>query len=598
MIEYAAPLEDMLFLLRELMAAQLLLEPSPLRQLEWDTLTQILEQAGTFAAEVLSPLNKIGDREGCRLEQGGVRTPSGWREAYQRFTADGWNTVGCPSHLGGQGLPTVIAALVEEMWHAANPAFALCPMLTRSVIDALDTAASQAIKDRYIRELVGGRWTATMTMTEPQAGSDLAAVKTLAIPRADGSYGLTGQKIFITYGEHDLTKNILHLVLARTPTAPAGVKGLSLFVVPRLIQTADGGEAMSNHVRCLSIEHKLGIHGSPTCVLQFGGDRGGAATGWLVGEENRGLEYMFVTMNAARLSIGIQGLGIAERAYQQALRYAKERKQGTDSPDGQSVPIIHHADVRRMVLTMKSLTEAMRALVCAVAEAVDRSHCHPEEPVRQRADAFVSLMTPVIKGWFTECAVEIASLNIQVHGGMGYIEESGAPQLLRDARITPIYEGTTGIQANDLVNRKIVRDRGQTAAELIATMRQECAQLSCSASDSLRAFGQWLVEAIDQLAQAVSQVIANGRAEPGRALATAQPLLLLFGVVTGGWQLARSAMAAERRLNADQVSRRFGEAKILTACFYGDYILPRAAALKHTVVRGGQATEMFAADRL
>jgi alkylation response protein AidB-like acyl-CoA dehydrogenase len=580
MSEYAAPLRDMQFLLRELVDFSQLRGLS--ESLEGDLLAEVLEHAGTFSSEVLSPLNRIGDREGCRIANGSVVTPSGWRQAYGRFTADGWNGLSCPQRMGGQGYPAVVGAFAEEMWHGANAAFALCPMLTHSSIEGLELAGSPALKERFLPHLVSGDWSGTMALTEPQAGSDLAAIKTLAVPQPDGSYRISGQKIFITYGEHDLTNNIVHMVLARTPDAPPGVKGLSMFVVPKVLSATPGAAGRRNEVQCLSLEHKLGIHGSPTCVLEFGAGASVGATGWLVGDENRGLDYMFGIMNPARLSVGVQGLGIAERAYQQALSHARERRQGADTTGRASVPIIRHPDVRRMLFTMKAMTEAMRAVICVVAEAMDNARIHPQLDERERAQSFVSLMIPIIKGWCAESAVELASMNIQVHGGTGYIEESGAPQLLRDARIAPIYEGTTGIQANDLLNRKLLRDDGEAAMALVAQMVEVRRQLSYSRIETLRQLGRSLERAIGDLAETVQYVLAADR-DRAHALAGAQPLLLLFGVVAGGWQLARSALAAER-LQESGAERDFYEAKILTARFYGNHILPRAAALRCAAV--------------
>jgi alkylation response protein AidB-like acyl-CoA dehydrogenase len=596
MNEYAAPLKDMQFILRELIDVPRLLQLPGFEAIEADVLQSVLEQAAAFASEVLSPLNRVGDRSGSQLRDGKVQTPKGWREAYARFAEDGWNGVACPSSIGGHGLPAVVAASTEEMWQGANAAFALCPMLTRSAIEAVEIAASDALKRRYLPNLVSGRWSGTMNLTEPQAGSDLAAIKTRATRQTDGSYRINGQKIFITYGEHDLTENIIHMVLARTPDAPAGVKGISLFLVPKVLLKEDGTLGSANDLRCLSIEHKLGIHASPTCVMQYGTEAAGAdasrgAVGWLVGEENRGLEYMFIMMNMARFSVGMQGLGIAERAYQQALGYARERRQG-------GVTIIRHPDVRRMLLTMKSTIEAMRALACVVAEAADHARVNPDAGARQRAQSFMSLLIPVVKGWFTESAVTLTSLGVQVHGGMGFIEETGAAQYLRDARITPIYEGTTGIQANDLVGRKILRDGGQVAFELIATMSQVKVELSRSHNAHLGALARSLERAIQSLDQAVRCVVERGREHISIAQAGAEPLLQLVGIVGGGWQLGRGALAAERHLQQRQGDLQFYEARIMTARFYGDSVLSRASGLAHAVVHGADSILGLADEQL
>jgi alkylation response protein AidB-like acyl-CoA dehydrogenase len=587
MSEYAAPLNDMQFILRELIDVPRLLKLPGFESVEADVMQSVLEQAGAFSAEVLSPLNRIGDRSGSQWRDGKVHTPQGWREAYTRFAQDGWNGIACPTSIGGHGLPAVIAAHAEEMWQGANAAFALCPMLTRSAIEAVEIAASDELKQRYLPNLVSGRWTGTMNLTEPQAGSDLAAVKTRAAPQPDGSYRINGQKIFITYGDHDLTENIIHMVLARTPNAPAGVKGISLFLVPKVLLKQDGALGAANDLRCLSIEHKLGIHASPTCVMQYGSDDADGASargaiGWLVGEENRGLEYMFIMMNLARFSVGVQGLGLAERAYQQALGYARERRQG-------GTTIVQYPDVRRMLLTMKSTIEAMRALASVVAEATDHARANPDAGTRQHAQRFMSLLIPVVKGWSTESAVALTSLGVQVHGGMGFIEETGAAQYLRDARITPIYEGTTGIQANDLVGRKILRDGGQAAFELLATMSQLRVEVSRSHNAHLIALSRSLERGIQALDQAVRFVVERGREHVRIAQAGAAPLLNLFGIVAGGWQLTRGALAAERRLQQRQGDLQFCEARILTARFYGDSVLSQASGLAHAVIHGADS---------
>lgn len=604
MTEYSAPLKDMQFVLRELIDLPGLLSLPGFESIDSDVLDSVLQEAAAFASDVLSPLNRVGDRSGSRYADGKVVTPDGWKHAYTRFAEDGWNSIACPSRIGGHGLPTVIAACAEEMWHGANAAFALCPMLTRTAIEALDLAGGDALKQRYLANLVAGRWTGTMNLTEPQAGSDLAAVKCRATPHADGTYRLDGQKIFITYGEHDLTENIIHMVLARTPDAPAGVKGISLFLVPKFLVNADGSLAGANALRCLSIEHKLGIHASPTCVIQYGGDSASAdsstgAVGWLIGEENRGLEYMFIMMNMARFSVGVQGVGLAERSYQRALAFARERRQGAEAgtTKGPSVPIIRHPDVRRMLLTMKSTIEAMRALAAVVAEATDHARFNPDPGTRQRAGRFMSLMIPVVKGWSTESAIDLSSLGIQIHGGMGFIEETGAAQHLRDARITSIYEGTTTIQANDLVGRKILRDGGQAAFELIAVMSALRVDMARSHTPHLVNFSKSLERGIEALDQAVHFVVERGRGDLKAVLAAAVPLLNLFGVVAGGWQLARGALAAERHLLAREGDLQFHEARILSARFYGDSILSRASGLANAVVHGADSILELAEDQ-
>jgi alkylation response protein AidB-like acyl-CoA dehydrogenase len=587
MHEYQAPLADMKFVLRELVDLKLLAELPGFGDLTMDVAEAVLEEAAKFASGVLSPLNRSGDLQGARWQEGRVLTADGWKKAYSQFVADGWSALACPAEFGGQNLPRALSALIEEMWNSANMAFALCPMLTRGTVDAIELRGSPALKRTYLPKLVAGEWTGTMVLTEPQAGSDLSAVRTRAVPAGDGRYRLQGQKIFITYGDHDLTGNIIHLVLARIAGAPEGVRGISLFVVPKYLVNDDGSAGARNDVHCVSIEHKLGIHASPTCVLAFG--QNGGAMGELVGEENRGLEYMFIMMNAARYSVGVEGVGIAERAYQAALAYARERIQGTEAGvrGGDRVAIIRHPDVRRMLLLMKSQTEAMRALAAADPVSLDAARLHPTAAVRELNQAVADLMIPVIKGWCTENAVDIASLGIQVHGGVGFIEETGAAQYLRDARITPIYEGTTGIQANDLVGRKLARDKGLAAQAVITQMRALARDLG--AESHLSPLAAVFSAAVDALERAVGYVVANYGTDIRAVSVGAVPTLKLFGIVAGGWQLLRSALIARQRLAAppaDGADSGFYEAKILTARFYADHVLPQAPALAHAIVHG------------
>ncbi|MFJ3050394.1 acyl-CoA dehydrogenase [Pseudomonas nitroreducens] len=588
MSDYLAPLRDMQFVLRELQLIDSLNQLPDQEEMSGELVDAILNEAARFAQGVLAPLNVSGDRQGARWNDGTVHTADGWRDAYGKFASNGWNALSCPPDFGGQGAPRLVSALVEEMWNAANVAFGLCPMLTRGAIEAIELRGSDELKQTWLPRLVSGEWTGTMNLTEPQAGSDLAAVRTRAEPQGDGTYKLFGQKIFITYGEHDLTDNIVHLVLARVPSAPEGVKGISLFVVPKVLLDADGGLGERNDVHCVSIEHKLGIHGSPTAVLAFG-DQGGAR-GWLVGEENRGLEYMFIMMNAARFSVGIEGIGLAERAYQRAAAYARQRIQGTEIgvPGREKVAIIRHPDVRRMLMSMRSRVEAMRALACEVALATDLAHGHPNDTVRQEQQAFVELMIPVIKGWCTENAVDIASLGVQVHGGMGFIEETGAAQHLRDARITSIYEGTTGIQALDLIGRKIARDKGAAAFALIARLRE--AQLALPDDDpQLASIRHRLFLAINALDDAVNHVVRHYDDQVRQVALGSVPLLELFGIVTGGWQLARSARIARGCLASNSGDAAFYRAKLRTAQFYAGHFLTRAPGLAQTIVEGGDA---------
>jgi 3-(methylthio)propanoyl-CoA dehydrogenase len=590
MNDYQAPLADMRFVLRELLDLEQLAQLPGFGEVTADVADAVLDEAAKFAGSVLSPLNRSGDLEGVRWQDGEVLTATGWKQAYGRFAADGWNALSCPEEFGGQNLPRVLSSLIEEMWNGANIAFALCPMLTRGAIDAIELRGSQAQRARYLPKMISGEWTGSMNLTEPQAGSDLSAVRTRAMPTDDGRYLLTGQKIFITYGEHDLTQNIVHMVLGRKADAPEGVRGISLFLVPKFLINDDGSLGARNDVHCLSVEHKLGIHASPTCVLAFG--QNGGAVAELIGEENRGLEYMFIMMNAARYSVGIEGVGLAERAYQAALAYARERVQGTEAGvrGGARVPIVRHPDVRRMLLLMKSQTEAMRALAAVVAVALDSARLHPSAEARQRHQAFVDLMIPILKGWCTENSVEIASLGIQVHGGVGFVEETGAAQFMRDARITPIYEGTTGIQANDLIGRKLARDGGLAAQTVIAEMKALAAQLAAvpTLADSAASFSA----AIDALQRAVRYVVESYNTDIHGVSVGAVPMLKLFGIVAGGWQLLRSALISQQRLAAPRdngADVAFYEAKILTSRFYADHVLSQAAGLAHSIVHGSSS---------
>ena len=593
MNEYHAPLADMKFVLRELVDRELLAQLPDFSEMTMDVAESVLEEAAKFASGVLSPLNQIGDVQGARWQDGRVLTADGWKQAYARFVADGWGALSCPAQFGGQNLPRVLSALVEEMWNGANVAFALCPMLTRGTVDAIELRGAQRLKETYLAKLVSGEWTGTMNLTEPQAGSDLSAVRTRAVPDGSGRYRIEGQKIFITYGDHDLTDNVVHLVLGRVAGAPEGVRGISLFVVPKFLVKDDGSTGARNDVQCVSIEHKLGIRGSPTCVLAYG--QNGGALGELVGEENRGLEYMFIMMNAARFSVGVEGVGLAERAYQTALQYARERVQGTDSGSrgGPRVTIVHHPDVRRMLLLMKSQTEAMRALSTVVAVSLDAARLHPRAEERERHQAFADLMIPVVKGWCTENSVDIASLGIQVHGGVGFVEETGAAQYLRDARITPIYEGTTGIQANDLIGRKLARDGGRAARAVIADMRSAAAAAAGTAAPAaapnLAEIAAALAGGVDALERAVRYAVETYGQDIRSVSVGAVPLLKLFGIVSGGWQLLRSASIAQQRLAAPGgagADSGFHRAKIATARFYADHVLSQAAGLAHSIVHG------------
>jgi acyl-CoA dehydrogenase len=599
MSNYRAPLADMTFVMNELAGLSQVAALPGFEDATPDTVAAILEEASRFASDVLDPLNASGDREGAKLlADGSVKTPEGFKAAYLRFVENGWNGLNKPVEYGGQNLPQLVAAAVEEMWHASNMAFDLCPLLTQGAIDAIELCGSPELKARYLPNMVAGKWTGTMNLTEPQAGSDLAAVRTRAVPQADGTYRLYGQKIFITYGEHDYTENIVHLVLARTPDAPEGVKGISLFLVPKFLVNDDGSLGARNDVQCVSLEHKLGIHASPTAVLAYG-DHGGA-TGFLVGEENRGLEYMFVMMNQARFSVGMEGVGLSERAYQRAVAYARERVQGRPVGLDQAAktgPIIEHPDIRRMLMSMRAYTEAMRALGYVTAAAIDHARHAPDAAARRERQAFVDLMIPIVKGWCTETAQDVTSLGVQVHGGMGFIEETGAAQYYRDVRIITIYEGTTGIQANDLVGRKTARDGGETANHVAAEMDKVAARLASHADPALNAIGVRLAAATAALQNAIGWILSSYAAKPRAALAGSVPYLMLWGVVAGGWQMARAASVAVDRLASGDGDPSFLRAKVATARYYAESLLPLADAYAQAVVTGSASVLALHADQ-
>ena len=587
--EYVAPLKDMQFVLKHVVGLDQVNQLPGWEDVTEDVVEAILEEAGKLASEVLSPLNFTGDRAGAKWKDGVVTTPPGFKEAYWQYVNAGWGNILSPTKYGGQGLPHLLATPIEEMWGAANLAFKLCPMLTQGAIEAISHVGPERLRDMFLPNMVSGKWTGTMNLTEPQAGSDLSLVRTKATPLPDGTYMLKGQKIFITYGEHDYTENIVHLVLARIDGAPEGVKGISLFAVPKFHVNADGSLGARNDVKCVSIEHKLGIHASPTAVMAYG--EGGGAKGYLVGEAHRGLEYMFIMMNAARLSVGLEGVAVAERAYQRALAWSRERMQGKPAgvKGAKTSPIIQHPDVKRMLLTMKSTTEAMRALAYWTSATLDRARVHPDENERRRAQALVDLLIPVVKGWSTEMGIEVASLGIQVHGGMGFIEETGAAQHLRDARITTIYEGTTGIQANDLVGRKMGREEGRTALALATEIEKSVAQLRASPHASLKSIGESLGAAAARLKETVQWVAKTYPTNPAAVAAGSFYVLKMMGVVLGGWMLAQSAEIASRRLAAGEGEPEFLKAKILTARFFADHVLPQAGALASAVTGGADS---------
>ncbi|MEO5701655.1 MAG: acyl-CoA dehydrogenase [Casimicrobiaceae bacterium] len=600
MSTYHAPLKEMEFVLAELAGLEEVAALPGFGEATPDVASAILEEAAKFATNVLDPLNVSGDREGARrLDDGSVVTPAGFKEAYRKYCENGWNGLTKNPEFGGQGLPQLVATAVEEMWHAANLAFDLCPLLTQGAIEAIELRGSDVLKARYLPSMVAGTWTGTMNLTEPQAGSDLAAVGTRAEPQGDGTYKLRGQKIFITFGEHDFTENIVHLVLARTPDAPPGVKGISLFVVPKFLVNDDGSLGARNDVHCVSLEHKLGIHASPTAVMAYG--EHGGAIGWLVGEENRGLEYMFIMMNLARFSVGMEGVGIAERAYQRAVSFARERVQGRPvgmaGDAARGAPIIEHPDIRRMLMTMRAQTEAMRAVAYVTAAAMDHARRNPDAAVRKEKQGFVDFMIPIVKGWSTETGQEVASLGIQVHGGMGFIEETGAAQHYRDARITTIYEGTTGIQANDFIGRKTARDGGAIARGLLAAMRTLATELTGSGESGLQEIGRQLDAAVAAGDEALAWLVPAYADEARSAHAAAVTYLKLWGVLTGGWQLARAAHVAARLLDVGEGDAAFLRAKIVTAQFYAANILPEAQALSRAVTDGAQHALALTAEQ-
>jgi len=588
MSTYAAPIRDMKFVINELVGLDEITALPGCEEVTVDLVDAVLEEAGKFAAGVLDPLNTAGDRNGARFDNNAVTTSPGFREAFRQFSEGGWTGLNCDPRFGGQGLPHIISAQTSEMWNSANMSFCLCPMLTAGVVAALMRHGSDQQKTLYLPNLVSGKWTGTMNLTEPQAGSDLAAVRTRAVPEGD-HYRLHGTKIFITWGEHDMAENIVHMVLARTPDAPEGVKGISLFLVPKFLVKGDGSLGKRNDVKCVSIEHKLGIHGSPTCVMAYGDADG--AIGYLVGEENRGLEFMFTMMNFARLEVGIEGVAIAERAYQHALDYARTRVQGREIgvKGGDRVTIIRHPDVRRMLMSMKAQTEAMRAIATLAAAYLDKALQHPDRAERVRNQALFDLITPVVKGWCTERCIEIASIGVQVHGGMGFVEETGAAQYLRDARITTIYEGTTGIQANDLIGRKIAYEKGATIKLIIAEMRALDGELAKVTHPGIAVIRHSLSEAVAALTEATDWLLATFPHNIKAAAAGAVPFLMLFGVVTGGWQMARAALIAKRRLDEGADDYDFYRAKIGTARYYAEHILPLAQPSKHEIVNGSSS---------
>jgi alkylation response protein AidB-like acyl-CoA dehydrogenase len=581
---YQAPVDDILHALKTAADLDDLIAHGLLDGLDEDTIRAVIDEAGKFGAEVLDPLSAPGDRAGSKLIDGKVVTPPGWSQAYQQFAAGGWGALAAPEEWGGQNLPQVVATAAGEVWNASNLAFGLCPLLTFGAIDAVEAQGSEELKRTYLPKMVSGAWTGTMNLTEPHAGSDLSQLKTRAVKQADGTYRLTGTKIFITYGDHEMTENIIHLVLARLPDAPPGTRGISLFLVPKYLVTKDGALGARNDVVCAGLEHKLGIHASPTCVMKYG-EQGAGAIGYLVGEENRGLNVMFIMMNAARLAVGVQGVAVAERATQLAIAYAKERRQGRSARStGEAMaPIIEHADVRRSLMTMKALTQAARAICLVTAKETDVARRAKSEAERAAAQARVALLTPVAKAFATDIGCEVASIGVQVHGGMGFIEETGAAQIYRDARILPIYEGTNGIQAIDLVMRKLPLEGGKVVQAYLAELKQTVDAVRAANHREFGRMGERLDEAVSALAEASRWIGKVLSANPDAALAGASPYLRLFGLTAGGVYLAKGALAGVRTGAANAQA-------VAVARFFAETLATAAPGLKETVLAGAEAT--------
>jgi 3-(methylthio)propanoyl-CoA dehydrogenase len=584
---YRAPVRDMLFCMKELADLEAVARMPGLEESGLDTAAAVLEEAAKFNEDVVAPLNWEGDKNPSSFKDGKVTTTPGFKAAFTQFAEGGWQGLQHPAEFGGQGLPKTIGAACIEMLNSANMSFALCPLLTDGAIEALLTAGTPEQQQHYIPKMVDGSWTGTMNLTEPQAGSDLALVRTRAEPQPDGSYKLFGTKIYITYGEHDMADNIVHMVLARVAGAPEGVKGISLFICPKVLP-----DGKRNDVQCVSIEHKLGIKASPTAVLQYG-DHGGAIA-HLVGQENRGLEYMFIMMNAARYAVGVQGIAIAERAYQKAVSYARDRVQSrpVDGSMNKSAPIIHHPDIKRMLMTMRAYTEGCRALAIVAASAYDAAHHHADAEVRKHSRAFYEFMVPLVKGFSTEMSLDVASLGVQVHGGMGFIEETGAAQYLRDAKILTIYEGTTAIQANDLVGRKTARDGGQVAKAIAGQIEKTEAALGKRGSASSKAMHKHLVAAREAFVEVVEFVAGQTKVSPNAVFAGSVPYLMLAGNLMAGWQMARALIVAED----SKEEAAFMAAKVATARFYAEHILSKAPGIRDSIVEGHAAINDMALE--
>ena len=595
-MSYKAPVKDMLFAIEHLARIDQVAQIPGFEDAGLDTAQAVLEECARFNEEVVAPLNVPGDLQPSSWRDGVVTTTPGFKEAFKQYVEGGWQGLQHPADAGGQGLPKTIGAACVEMLNSANMSFALCPLLTDGAIEALLTAGSDALKNTYLEKLVSGEWTGTMNLTEPQAGSDLSLVRTRADKEADGTYKIFGTKIFITYGEHDMVDNIVHLVLARVAGAPEGVKGISLFVVPKFMVHADGSLGDRNDVHCVSIEHKLGIKASPTAVLQYG-DNGGAI-GYLVGEENRGLEYMFIMMNAARYAVGVEGVAIAERAYQHAVAYAKDRVQSrpVDGSVAGSAAIIHHPDIRRMLMTMRAYTEACRAMALTGAASFDAAHNHPDAEVRKVNQAFYEFLVPLIKGYSTEMSQEVTSLGVQVHGGMGFIEETGAAQYYRDSKILTIYEGTTAIQANDLVGRKTARDGGQVAKGIASQIEATEKALIASGTVGAQSLAINLEKSRKAFLDVVDFVVTQSKTAPNDVFAGSVPYLMLAGNLVAGWQMGRAMLVAQEQLTAGTGDKAFLQAKVTTARFYGEHILVKTSALREEILHGGASVMALPLD--
>ncbi len=585
-MSYEAPLKEMKFVLNELVDMNEVAQLPGCEDATPDLVDAILTEANKVAVDVLAPLRHSGDIEGSHLKDGKVVTPNGFAEAYKLFSESGWMSINQPAEFGGQGLPYLVDCAVSEMWHSANMAFTLCPLLTNGAVEAIYAHGTDALKQIYLENMVSGKWTGTMNLTEPQAGTDLSAIRAKATPEGD-HYIIQGQKIFITWGDHEMAENIVHLVLARLPDAPAGVKGISLFLVPKYLVNEDGSLGERNDAHAISLEHKMGIHASPTCVMSFGGngkDKDGAI-GYLVGEENNGLACMFTMMNLARLAVGMEGVGLSEGAYQIAVEYAKERKQGYASGHEGKVAIIEHADVRRMLMQMRALTEASRAIGYMAASAHDKAHHEVEEEVRKAQQKRVDLLIPIVKGWCTEIAQEVTSLGVQVHGGMGFIEETGIAQYMRDARITTIYEGTTGIQAGDLIGRKTLKDKGEGLLALIGELQQFEETLKAQSGEDFEIIATRFSASLKAVTDSARWVLEKGMETPHSAGAASVNFMMLMGTALGGWMMAKGAVAAKRELDAGS-SDDFYKMKVSTARFYAENIMPRTQSYAVAVQTG------------